>query len=238
MKTAVVCIAKNEDYYLDEWLEYNHKLGFDRIIMYENNWRCPIEKDYLTKIPFDGQVMQLPAYNDFIKNNKEYDWAAFIDCDEFITLLKHSNIKDLIKEYENNTGIALNWFLFGSGGKMKRENNSLLKQFTYRSSEIDRHIKVIMNMKYKFEMILPHNSNLLVVDTNKKLLLGPFNYGGPHDVAYISHYHNKTYEDFEIRCERGRADCGQFYTIDIWGNEKTKNIDVEDLTALNFMYNK
>lgn len=236
MKVALVCIAKNEDYYLDEWLEYNHKLGFDQIIMYENNWRCPINKNYLTKIPYDGDIKQLPAYNDFVKNNKDFNWVAFIDCDEFITLVKHKNIKELIEDYKDFNGISLNWFIFGSGGLYERENTSLLKQFKYRNSKVDKHIKVIMNLKFNFKMTLPHNSNLPVVDTNKKLIYSAYNMGGPTDIAYINHYHSKTYEDFKIRCERGRADCKIVAKIKEWEDDKTKNIDILDTIALNFMY--
>lgn len=239
MKIALVCIAKNEDYYLDEWLEYNYKLGFDRIIMYENNWRCSLGKEYLTKIPFDGDVKQLPAYNNFVKNNKEFDWAAFIDCDEFITLLKHNNIKELVKDYKDHDGIALNWFRFGSGGQRKRSCNSLLKQFKRRSASIDRHVKIIMNLKSNFRMVCPHCANIPGVDTNKKTVEGPFNPRGPTDVAYINHYDHKTFEDYKMRCERGRADTNNkhlFSKIKDWEERKKDNIDVLDINALKFMY--
>jgi phosphosulfolactate synthase (CoM biosynthesis protein A) len=36
MKVALVCVAKNEDNYIDEWLNYYNKLGFDNIFMYQN----------------------------------------------------------------------------------------------------------------------------------------------------------------------------------------------------------
>lgn len=29
MKTAICAIAKNEDKYIDEWIQYHWKLGFD-----------------------------------------------------------------------------------------------------------------------------------------------------------------------------------------------------------------
>ena len=32
MKVALVCVARWEDYYLKEWLDYNQKLGFDIFI--------------------------------------------------------------------------------------------------------------------------------------------------------------------------------------------------------------
>jgi hypothetical protein len=34
MKTALVCIAKDEDHYIDEWLLYHLKLGFSDIFVY------------------------------------------------------------------------------------------------------------------------------------------------------------------------------------------------------------
>ena len=36
MKVALVCIAKEEDNYIQEWIDYNKKLGFDDIIIYQN----------------------------------------------------------------------------------------------------------------------------------------------------------------------------------------------------------
>lgn len=38
MKTAVVCMAKNEDHYIDEWIDYHHRLGFDDFYIYRDNW--------------------------------------------------------------------------------------------------------------------------------------------------------------------------------------------------------
>ncbi len=45
MKTALVCIAKNEDYYIDEWIKYHLKLGFSDIHVYQNDWRYAGNRD-------------------------------------------------------------------------------------------------------------------------------------------------------------------------------------------------
>jgi hypothetical protein len=34
MKSALVAIAKDEDDYINEWIEYHFKIGFDNIILY------------------------------------------------------------------------------------------------------------------------------------------------------------------------------------------------------------
>jgi hypothetical protein len=36
-KIALVCIAKDEDLYLQDWIDYHLKLGFDDIHIYQNN---------------------------------------------------------------------------------------------------------------------------------------------------------------------------------------------------------
>lgn len=33
-KSILCCIAKNEDNYINEWVEYHLKLGFDRVVIY------------------------------------------------------------------------------------------------------------------------------------------------------------------------------------------------------------
>ena len=85
-------------------------------------------------------------------------------------------------------------------------------------------------------MTLPHNTAHESMDTNGKFFHGPFNYGGPSDVAYINHYHNKTKEDWELRCRRGRSDCDLQHDEDRWDNEININKEVEDKWAYNFMY--
>lgn len=236
LKSVLVCVAKWEDYYLEEWLEYNHKLGFDHIIMYMNDWRCDIEKPYLTKLICDGPSVQLGVYNHFLDTNTEYDWAAFIDCDEFIVLKKHQTINEFIEEYSTHPVIGLNWYFFGNGGLVNRYCNSLLKMFTKRNSKPDQHIKVIVNTRSGARMVLPHNTGIHSTDTNGKKFEGPFNPNGPVDVAVIHHYHNKTREDWMLRCKRGRVDCNLSHDEDRWDKEINDNIEVEDLSAYNFLY--
>jgi hypothetical protein len=222
---------------LEEWLEYNHKLGFDKIIMYQNDWECKIDKPYLEKHIWDGGSVQLPIYDNAIVNHTEYDFVALIDCDEFIVLNKHNNIKDFIEEYKDRTDIiGLNWVMHGNLGMVNRTCNSLLTMFPMRGTNPDQHIKVIVKTGTGHRMQLPHNCNNASMDTNGKVFRGPFNPGGPIDIAYISHFHNKTREDWMLRCDRGRVDCDVPHDRDRWDNEININNEVEDKSAYNFLY--
>ena len=237
MKVALICVAKWEDYYLKEWLDYNEKLGFDKVIMFHNDWRTDIEHPILLKRICDGPSIQVPLYNQIILDNKEYDWLVFIDCDEFIVLKKHNNIKELIEEYKDKTNvIGLNWVVFGSLGKVSREQNSLIKSFKMRNKGTNEHVKVIVKGNSGEMMMYPHNTHGSAMDTNGNYFNGPFNHGGPMDVAYINHYHSKTKEDWDLRCARGRADDNSTQSTEIWNNEININNEVEDLSAYNFLY--
>jgi len=237
MKIGLVNVAKLEDHYLKEWLDYNQKLGFDKVLLFQNDWRTDLEHPILEKGICDGPSVQVPLYNQVLQDNTEYDWLAFIDCDEFIVLKKHNNIKELIEEYQHRTNvIGLNWTYFGNLGKLSREGDSLLKPFTMRNKGTDQHVKVIVNARSDERMYLPHNTFKSAMDTNGKRFNGPFNLGGPMDVAYINHYHNKTKEDWMLRCERGRADCNLQHDPNRWDNEVNINNEVKDLSAYNFMY--
>jgi hypothetical protein len=238
MKVALVVVAKSEDHYLDEWLDYNHKIGFDKIIMYQNDWRTDIERPFLEKRIWDGKSVQLPIYNSFLQTDTEYDWVAFFDCDEFLVLKKHNNIKEFIEEYGKHPILSFNWYMFGNLGKEKRTSNSLIKEFTKRNSQPDQHIKVIVKRDSGNKFQLPHNCFNPSMDTNGKKFNGPFNPNGPMDVAYLNHYHNKTKDDWVERCIRGRVDCEIQHDPNRWDNEVNINNEVEDLSANNFFYGK
>jgi hypothetical protein len=240
MKTVLVCIAKDEENYVEEWLDYNHKLGFDEIIMYENDWKCPVERPFLNKIKFPGLHQQMNAYNHFLKHFRDdYDWIAFLDIDEFLVLKKHNNLKEFLTEHDNEFGVSVNWYFFGSNGQVDRQEenkNSLLKQFTKRGKDVDQLIKTILKSSSGGWMQLPHNPNTPLMDTNGKVFQGPWNPQGPTDVAQINHYHHKSFEDWLIRCKRGQSDHCPTKEPKQWEDEKTLFNDVDDFTARDFMY--
>lgn len=238
MKVALCCIAKDE-IYIQEWLDYNFKLGFDHIFIYQNDWRCSIEHPNITKINYDGENKQNAAYNDFINTySNYYDWAAFIDCDEFIVLKKHNNIKELILDYVNQPGININWKMFGNMDKMKREGDSLIKQFTKSQTGTNEHIKQILNLSVKHRFGNPHFTNYYTMNVNGNMVGGPFNHKGSDNVSYIAHYYHKSYEDWELRIKRGRADARNTVNraLTEWHEKHYNDNDVDNFDVMNFMY--
>jgi hypothetical protein len=236
VKIALVCVAKNEDNYIDEWLNYYNKLGFDHIFMYQNNWRCKSDYPFLTKIECDGYNIQTMAYNHFIENNIGiYSHAAFFDIDEFLVLKKHTDIKEFLKNYEEYDSLGINWIFFGDNGLLyPDEDKSLIKRFTKRG-KIDRHIKTITKIKKNLYMNI-HNINGNWNDLDGNIHSGPFNYNGNNNIAQINHYQCKTFPEFIEKVNRGYACTDKHVRQDIGDFDKHNQNEIEDLDAYNFMY--
>jgi hypothetical protein len=233
MKIALVCIAKNEDKYINEWVDYHIKLGFDSIFIYENDWDSNIERDNVYKIPFNGLRQQIPSYNHFIRNYRnDYDWVAFLDVDEFLVLKKHNNIHEFISEYQDYSSIGINWVLFGDNGLESTDGDGVLRFFTKRQKPPNEHIKSIVKIKDVSYMHVHHHSGQAVDTSLKRIDNSPYNYNGPIDVAQINHYFVKTKSEFEKKINRGRADTGTFRDMSHYDRHNFN--EVEDLTALNF----
>ena len=241
MKVNMLCIAKNEDRYIDEWVQYHKKLGIDEFYIYENNWRCNLNYEYINKIPFDGNAKQIPAYNHYFENySDKADWVVVIDIDEFIVLKKHNNIKELITDYDNGQvdGIGINWVLFGDNGldKVYDDNYSVIDRFTRSGASPNRHVKVIVksikDLKYKNPHTPEHG--LKIIDTSHNRIIGPFNCTGITEVAQINHYHTKTKEEYLAKINRGRATTTKFKNVSNF-NPHNQN-EVEDLQAFNFYH--
>ena len=233
---AICAIQKGSLSFIDEWIDYNLAIGFDKIYLYDNSpdfelqeWHK--EKNY-TQVDithFPGKVKQLPAYDDCIErikgevegNKPKHKWIAFIDLDEFIVLKKHETILQLLQEKcdsERRGGLALNWYLFGYNNQTKYRPLPLTKRFQMRANETDDHVKVILRTdqignggSFKNPHSYRYKNWSLTFDTSGKWLIRKdwININGPSDVAVIHHYQTKSLEEFMSRCKRGRADIQQ-----------------------------
>lgn len=234
MKTALVCIAKNEDLYIEEWINYHIKIGFDEIFIYQNNWRFIKDIPNVTKIEFDGEQKQIQSYNNFLKNHAiRFDWVAFFDVDEFLVLKKHNNVKDFISVYSEYDAIGINWVLFGDNNiSGLTYNYSVLERFTKRQSSVNNHIKSILKPSVIQRMSNPHNPSWVWVDTSFNINTGSQNKNPVDNVAQLNHYFVKTKEEFISKISRGRADTTKFRSIDEFDAHNIN--EVEDYNALNF----
>lgn len=125
IRIALLAIAKNENWYINDWVKYHLELGFDKIFIYDNNdfedIGLYIDEKYNDKVQiFDIHGMkqcQNTAYRLWwYRYANDYDWVAIIDIDEFIMLAdKSKTIKDIMSNdgYSKYDNVRLNWVTYG-----------------------------------------------------------------------------------------------------------------------------
>lgn len=237
MKTALVCIAKNEDHYIDEWIAYNLKLGFDHIFIYANDWFFTYAHPQVTIIDYPGENKQREAYAHFLANyRKDFTWAAFFDVDEYLVLKKSSTIREFLQDYEGKEAVAINWVMFGDNELTEvTDDYSYLMRFTKRQKGVDKHIKCILNLTNNSSRMDVHNPyDVPATDTNGKKVVGPYNPQGDDNIAQLNHYYSRTIQEFKDKCDRGRADAHIKNGYE-WREVHNHN-DIEDTLARDFLY--
>jgi hypothetical protein len=128
---AVAAIFQNEARFLSEWIAYHELIGVEHFYLFNHlstdayqvvlqpyidrglvdlyEWPYPVENQK------EWNQVQCAAYNQVLKQQgKETFWLAVIDTDEFILPLTKPNLPSFLKEYEECSGIGINWQLYGT----------------------------------------------------------------------------------------------------------------------------
>lgn len=225
MKTAVCCIIKDENAYLREFVEWYKNLGFDNIVLYDNNFSDGedihesigdyIENGYVKVIEIkDQKVMQLPAYNDcIVKFGPEYDWIGFFDCDEHLHLEKHKNIQEFLSEFGDDVdSVVVNWMIMDDNDLLDNDGRLLEDRFTrianleycsYPNIKENQHIKTILkcgNNMLNARFTNPHfviGINKCVTAKGENIPIGSWHTRDVDwSVAYLKHFCRKTISEY------------------------------------------
>ena len=239
-----ICIftcALNEEKYISEWCYYHFKIGIDKIFICDtsNNFSLSnhnVSKDNRIKLihrpNFGEKFDQVKHINEHFNNEKNnFKWCAQIDCDEFIVLKKHSNIKDYLNSINLHSGcLGINWVFFGNNNHLFYQNKPVINRFTKCENKPDKHIKCISVMKdvdKHVNMHFPLLKNGNQINENRKIYEnGAFQENSSTNSIQLNHYVLKSREEFNKRYNvlSGRKDITYF-------DVHNKN-DIIDLTAV------
>lgn len=166
MKIAVVLFIKDEVEEIYSWISWYKLIGVDTIIVADDNSNDGTF-EALSDISnsFDVRVTKLPpsetphswrqkeVYISAINNFKdEFEWIGFLDCDEYLRLEKHQNLKDFLGEFRPTVGqICFNWCNYGSSDNITKP--AWPSTFSYRNhlskkESINKHTKSFIRPKY------------------------------------------------------------------------------------------
>ena len=253
MKTLLCTIVKNENLYLQEFIDHYKELGVSHIILYDNNdidgEEINIKDKKVSIVNVRGKhVYQLPVYNQCYEEYKsKYDWILFFDCDEFLYLdYRFRTIDKYLSDpmFDRFDCIKINWKVFGDNNIEQIVNNNYsVKRFktpvspdnfivTGMSFPQNYHIKSIVRCKENLNIDwknphCPFGINYLCDNKGKPTGNTPFEIPD-YTYAVIAHYHTKTINEYIKKIDRGYADIQRIYNKE----------DLRNILYLFFDYNK
>ena len=133
---------------------------------------------------------------------------AFIDCDEFIALEEHCDLKAFLAEFEGHDSIALNWHVFGHNGYYDDPPGLVIECLTRRMKEPRAMTKSLSRPGAIVSFQNAHLCRLMAgctcVDANKQPYRDAL-YPDKTRVARINHYQCRSFTNWMRKPERGEV---------------------------------
>lgn len=223
-KYYVCSMIKDEHCYIREWVLHNLTLGFDKIVLYDDNSASPYDKELgdligkgfieIRKWEGDQWQRQTRAFNHFVWSGNwgDEDYCAFIDVDEFIVFEKVKTIAEFMGFYKEFAGVGLSWRLYNANGRIEAPVGiSTPEAYTSEFEYIEPRIKVIGRLKdiLTFPTVhyfVPNKGRL--VTTNNQTINGMNVEYCDFTNGHINHYITKSWHDWIKRLKRGNMTKG------------------------------
>ena len=230
-KLLVFTCAKNENDYIVEWVQHYLQLGFDKIILCDNNepgdkslsetLRRYIENGFVEV--FDCSMLdsfQVQFYSAFCTEGN-YSWCGYFDCDEFLEIPSYFSIKHYLSTREDENVISFHWMVYGSNDALQKEEGTLFERFKYPVSPIsifteNCFVKSVVKGRETFRKGCWFNGSHIPMTTP----MYTHNVGGhfhtnsdmhcyfppKYKDGYIRHYYTKSFDEWARKSKRGWPD--------------------------------
>jgi hypothetical protein len=248
MHYLVSCsIVKNEDDYIDDFIKINKFLGIEHFILYDRSIN-PLSERYkgredITVIDFPEPNRHADAWLHCINNYPKFSkWTVFFDIDQVLFPVQKSDLKEVLQDYEGCAAVQPNWHTFGSSGLKTKTPGSLYERFVMRGKDdetVNNHTQTIAQISRVAARRPrdPHhlwmNSGEYAVNESRIPVNGPFSIPPTHHTLFFAHYVTKTYEEYVIKCDKGRADINGIVPHDMFYEHDNVCNTVRDERILN-----
>ena len=253
MKIAICAIIKDEQRYLEEWINHHLKLGFDDIYLYED-FNSTSHQDICSryehvflnsinnflKTNINDYKRQIKTYRYFIKLFKEkYDWVTFIDIDEYINTEDGINLKSILTSFEQFDGLFIFWKMYNANNLIEPPCDfKIVNNYTTIFESNDPHLclcKSFVNLKKDIELKSHH-----AVERGVNTLKSNSRWDISYDKIWINHYYTKSWSEWLVQIFkrgdlwRGHRRLFDFFTI----NPEMKNKLPELISNMGSLYRK
>ena len=161
---VIAAIFKDENSYLEEWIEYHHLVGCDHFYLYDNDGSdearkilAPFQRAGLvtrhdwthldgTRLDrttrFGGRDKNHAAFGHAAKHYREnFGWIMKIDIDEFLQPLDDDNVPSALARYDRGRvkAIRIPRVNFGNNGHLQAPPGLVIESYTRREETSSDH---------------------------------------------------------------------------------------------------
>ena len=219
---SVCAIVRNEQDYIEEWVNMARAVGVEHFYIYDNSSVIPVKTilaayiaaGIVDVIVWPGTGQQMTTTSHCMRTyGQQNHWIAVIDADEMLIPKSKDTVQEVLADYEGYGGLNVSWRIFGSNGHQSKPDGYVTENYT-RASPIDwyenTHTKAIVQPARVLQAgSNPHfclyRGKYHAVSEDYKLLVNAWT---PHcaNKIQLNHYFLKSKSEFQIKVAKPRAD--------------------------------
>lgn len=222
LNICVCTFAKNQNLYINEFVEFYQKIGINKIFLYDNNDEDGENFEDILKFYINNGTVEIINWrgksaeyekmmSDCYQNNYiNYDWLLFYEIDEYIHIKENNDLKLFLSDqkFDNCECIYLNWLFHTDNNLIYYDNRTLQERFPVpepnpqkNNSNVKHFVKTIMKGHGKMieiNNIYKLSDNLKGCDGNgnQPIFNGNEMIENDFENNYIIHYSCKSTEEF------------------------------------------
>lgn len=220
---ALCCIGRMENLYAREFVEHHIGVGFDKIIIADNNHDGEEHFEDVLQDHIDtGHVRiedfrnlenaQRTAYNMlYSKYGSSFSWLAFFDFDEFLFVEGGRNIKDLLFSCPSSFDCMMfPWMMMSDSGLVRYDSRPLVERFTKKAADYNLGKSIvrggISGLAFTGSVHVPYKPVLHCCTPSYRPTRQHRTQPNDYSVAYLKHFSTKTIEEWLTnKCKKGTA---------------------------------
>eukprot|EP00887_Chlorella_sp_A99_P003217 scaffold9.g3217.t1 len=222
---AMCLIARDAHADLLEWINHHLRLGATKIYLWDHGSKPPmrhviagyiaagvVEYRHFETFAHPSGKPQLYAYDKCLEVARgRHDWLAFLDVDEFLMFKAPGgplrSLPLLLMKFQEYSGLAVHWLLFGSSGHETRPLAGSLRSYVRRLPALHAQHQLVKTI------------------VRVRQACGPRDDRPVHGVLAVHHYATRSREEFKVKMARGsgmrrqRSGWEYFDFVDSWSTE-------------------